>query len=324
MVTTTCLVYRPGSGIANDVPLAQALAAIGEPGAIVWIDVLDPDEASFAPIAASLALHPLTVEDVLNPDGRPKVEDLGNHVLVIFKALNFNPGEQLLDAINLNAIVHVETLVTVRAKPVRSVQTIRDELARRPAGMERGPAFLLYRILDNVLELYQPLFEEIEVAIEELEERIFGRGGEDPTTEIYERKAQVTHLRRRTGPQRELLMVLSHRPHLTIAPDLQVYFRDLHDQATRMHDHLESYRDLLQGALDTHMSRMSNQMSQVMKVLSLVATILLPLTLLTGLYGTNFYFLPGAGHHAGFWVFSGALAAIGLSTVLYFKVKRWF
>jgi magnesium transporter len=119
-------------------------------------------------------------------------------------------------------------------------------------------------------------------------------------------------------------MSLANRPHPLIPTEVQVYFRDVYDHLIRIHDNLESYRDILQGAMDSYMTQVSNRMNQVMKTLSIVATIMLPLGILTGLYGTNFEVLPGSERPGGFWIFLAVMFVFGLAATIYFKAKEWF
>jgi magnesium transporter len=121
-----------------------------------------------------------------------------------------------------------------------------------------------------------------------------------------------------------MLMNLANRPHPLITPKIQVYFRDVYDHLIRIHDNLESYRDILQGAMDSYMTQASNRMNEVMKVLSIVATIMLPLGILTGLYGTNFEVLPGAKGTHSFWIFLGGMLAVAAGAAIFFRLRKWF
>ena len=157
-----------------------------------------------------------------------------------------------------------------------------------------------------------------------IQTRIFEQFDKDVSATIYEAKSQVALLRRRVGPQREVLMNLANRPQPLIPPKVQVYFRDVYDHIIRIHDNLESYRDILQGAMDSYMNQVSNRMNEVMKVLSIVATIMLPLGILTGLYGTNFEVLPGSRDPFAFWIFLGAMLLLIVAATAFFKIKKWF
>ena len=182
----------------------------------------------------------------------------------------------------------------------------------------------MYAILDRIVDEYFPLMDEFDDTTEEIQSRIFERFDKEVSSQIFEWKTKVAHLRRRVGPQREMLMNLANRPHPLIPPKIQVYFRDVYDHLIRIHDNLESYRDILQGAMDSYMTQVSNRMNEVMKVLSIVATIMLPLGILTGLYGTNFEVLPGAKGAYSFWIFVGGMVAVAGGAAMFFRLRRWF
>jgi magnesium transporter len=181
----------------------------------------------------------------------------------------------------------------------------------------------MYSILDRVVNRYFTLMDELDDTTEEIQSRIFERFDPEASFLIFEWKTKVAHLRRRVGPQREMLMNLANRPHPLIPQNIQVYFRDVYDHLTRIHDNLESYRDILQGAMDSYMTQVSNRMNEVMKVLSIVATIMLPLGILTGLYGTNFDVLPGSKGAYSFWIFVGGMFAVAAGATIFFKLRKW-
>jgi len=137
-------------------------------------------------------------------------------------------------------------------------------------------------------------------------------------------KMKVTHLRRLLGPKREMLNNLISRQHSLIHPKTQLYLRDVYDHIIRINDYLETYREILQGAMDSYLTQMSNRMNEIMKTLSAVATTMLPLGILAGIYGTNFKILPGSEGPYSFWLFLGLMGVIFLASLMYFKKKKWF
>ena len=319
-----CFVFNKKTGIQTDVELIVALEAAKNQENTVWINLLEPSNDELQTLGQSLAIHELTMEDLENPKVRPKVEDFDEYLFVVFKAMNFNEGEDLLNAINLNLLLFKNILISVHLKPLLSINDLIKELKRKPTLMQKGVAFLLYRLLDRIVDRYFPLMEELDEKIDEIQSRIFGDFDKDVSETIFEWKTKVATLKRSVGPQREMLMNLANRPQTFINAKTQVYLRDVYDHIVRIHDNMESYRDILQGAMDSFMTQVSNHMNEVMKVLSIVATIMLPLGILTGLYGTNFEQLPGSQNPHSFWIFVCLMVALVVGATLYFKAKKWF
>ena len=320
----SCYVFDKKSGLRTDLALQTALEAAKDPHQIVWIHFFQPTPEELAVVSQALNLHELTLEDLQSARVRPKVEEFEDHMFVVFKALNLNEGEDVLDVINLNLLLFKNTLITAHQKPLPSVQALLDSEKQRPTYLPKGPAFVMYAILDRIVDEYFPMMDELDDTTEEIQSRIFERFDKEVSSQIFEWKTKVAHLRRRVGPQREMLMNLANRPHPLVPPKIQVYFRDVYDHLIRIHDNLESYRDILQGAMDSYMTQVSNRMNEVMKVLSVVATIMLPLGILTGLYGTNFEVLPGAKGAYSFWIFLGGMLAVAGGAAIFFKLRRWF
>jgi len=317
-------VFHKKTGTHRETDLPEALAASQDPQALVWINLFAFTVEEAQAVGAAFNIHELTLEDLANPRGRPKVEEFEDHLFVLFKALNFNEGEDRLDMINLNLLLFKNVLVTAHLKPVLSITETLEELRKHPAGLKSGSSFLMYRILDRVVDRYFPLLDEMEENMDEIQARIFEKFDKDVSGQIFQWKTQVAHLRRRVGPQREILMNLANRPQHLIPVKVQPYYRDVHDHIIRIHDNLESTRDILQGAMESYMTQVSNRMNEVMKVLSVVATIMLPLGILTGLYGTNFEILPGSHSPYGFWIFVGMMGLVVAAATVFFKLKKWF
>ncbi len=320
----SCYVFDKKSGLRTELALSTALEAAKDPIQVVWINFFQPTLEELNLVSQSLNLHELTLEDLQNTRVRPKVEEFEDHMFVVFKALNLNEGEDVLDVINLNLLLFKSTLITVHQKPLPSVMALLESERQRLTCLQRGTAFLMYTILDRIVDEYFPIMDELDDTTEEIQSRIFERFDKEVSSQIFEWKTKVAHLRRRVGPQREMLMNLANRPHPLLPPKIQVYFRDVYDHLIRIHDNLESYRDILQGAMDSYMTQVSNRMNEVMKVLSIVATIMLPLGILTGLYGTNFEVLPGAKGAHSFWIFLGGMFAVAGGAAIFFKLRKWF
>jgi len=320
----TNYVFEKTSGLIKEVSLEDALQEGKGKQSCVWINLFDPSEQEITAISQALALHELTVEDLLSPKVRPKVEEFEDHLFVVFKAMNFNKGEDILDMINLNFLLFKNMLITVHIETLKSITELQDEVKKRPKILKQGVDFLFYSILDRVVDKYLPLLDELADELDEVEKRLFEEFDPKVSETIFKIKASIAQLRKRVAPQREILLNLSGRQHQLINPKTQVYLRDVYDHIIRVHDNLESYRDIIQGAMDSYMTQVSNRMNDVMKTLSIVATVMMPLAFLTGLYGTNFEVLPGSKGPYAFWIFIAIMTGILVLNAAYFKWKKWF
>ena len=318
-----CYVHSDDQPTATPCGLSDALAALDVPQRRVWINILAPDKKLLGKIVARLGFHELAVEDVFSPDSRAKVEEYAGHVFCVVPALNLNTTHELFDIVNLNAFLGQNFLITTQRAPIPAVSRASDRMERGDAPLRRGPDFVLYQLLDTVVDEYLVLSDQLNDEIDALEDRVFGSPDATVPQAIFKLKHQAAWLRRRVSPQREILNFLTNRPHELISRETQIYLRDVYDHVYRITENVDAFRDLLQGSLDAYLTQMANRTNEVMKVLSVVATIVLPLNVLTGLFGTNFAVLPGSGNPYGFWVFCGVLAVTGVAATLLFRLRRW-
>lgn len=318
-----CIVLNKESGQKTACELDFAIDAMKIKQNEIWIDILDPAEADLKIIQDALAVHELTIEDLQKPHVRPKIEEFEDHIFVVFKALNLNTQEDSLDTINLNFLLFKNVLVTVHLEPLISIRDTIDDVMKRPDILKRGVDFLMYILVDRVIDKYLLVLDNLDEAVDDIENKLFQKFDPSISEKIFQLKSDIAHMRRRVAPQREMLANLSGRPHPLIHPKTQVYFRDVYDHIIRIYDNLESYRDILQSAMDSYITQVSNRMNEIMKVLSIVATIILPLNLLAGLYGTNFEILPGSKGPWAFFTFCSILISIAISGSIYFRFKKW-
>lgn len=318
-----CFVQRDQGPVTCVGSVRDAVAGLAENAHRTWINLLAPDREHLAHLVATLGFHELAVEDLFSPRSRAKVEEYPGHLFCVFPALNLNPGADPLDIINFNAFLGKNYLISAQLAPLPAVGDVRAELEQGRLGLSEGADFLLYRLLDALVDEYLAVSDEISEQIEALEERLFVRFDPALSAEIFKLKRRVTWLRRRSGPQRDILNCLVHRPHELVGKKTQVYLRDVHDHVFRVSANLDTFHELLQGAFDAHLTRLSHRTNEVMKLLSIVATIVLPLNVLTGLYGTNFSVLPGRDHPWAFWFFCAVLLCVVLLGVLLIRIRRW-
>ncbi len=318
-----CFVGSPDGATVCACHYREALDALGDPQKTVWINFLAPNEDHLAEVVSKLGFHELAVEDVFSARSRAKVEEYPGHLFCVVPALNLNPGADALDIINLNAFLGRNYLISAQRAPIASVNRIREEMERGDPPLLRGADFVFYRLLDGVADEYLSATDRISEQLDGVEDRIFAKFDPQVSSAIFSLKHEAAWLRRRVAPQRGMINTLTNRSHELISPETQVYLRDVHDHIHRVSDNLDTFHDLLQSALDVYLALSASRTNQVMKFLSIVGAIVLPLNVLTGLYGTNFVHLPGSEHPHGFWVFSAVLASAALSAILLVRSRKW-
>lgn len=297
---------------------------LGREDARLWIDVEKPDETEIDALSRLFPqFHHLAIEDLLHAEIRPKVELYDDHLFIVFRGLNFNPDSHILDTIGLKIFLGRTFIVSAHREPLRSVRSVAARLEQEPELLGRGPDRVCHALIDQIVDGYFPLLDAMDDAMEGIEASLFKEFRKEALENIFSLKKDVTTMRRVAAPQREILNILSSRPYETVQPATQLYFRDVYDHILRVTDSLDSYRDLLSGALDSYISQVSNRMNEVMKTLSVVATIILPLSLVTGVFGMNFEVMPGLKNPLGFWELIAGMAAIAMGLFLIFRWRKW-
>ena len=285
-----------------------------------WLDLVDPGVPQLHALAEQLGWHPLALEDTREFDQRPKLDRYGYHMLLVFygaEAVGHEPPAM----IEVHLLVSGDWVVTVRRRPAHAI----DALRRRTAA-ERAPdeQFVVYRILDTLTDTFFPVLEAIDDEIDDLEDAIVLQPDDAQLQRVFHLKRSLVTLRRIVTPQRDIAARTIDELHELpgLSPGTHDYFRDVYDHLIRVSDMVDSYRDLLTGAMDVYLSTVSNRLNVVMKQLTLVATVFLPITALTGFFGQNFGWL--VRHVNTFWAFAvfGVGGAVASCVILYAWFRR--
>lgn len=331
-------VYRDEAGhVRRDLSVAEladvfARAVAGDGQLWVDVDSTDADERRVLPEV--FRFHPLAIEDALSPNSRVKVEEYAAdpsvtperkpYLLVVLRAIRFNaatPDDPYdTETVNLTLFVGRRVLVTVHGEPAPSVDVVVDLVQRNPDLLTRGAGRLAHMVCDNAVDAYFPVLDQLDEFVDGLEERVVAQFSEGTLQEILRAKRLVLTLRRYLVPQRDAFNVLSNRPSEILAPELQVYFRDVYDHVLRINDSLDSYRELLGGTLDAYLTQVSNRLGQVTKGLSVVATLSIPFVVISGMWGMNVERIPLQHSPHGFAILLGIQLLLGVVLV---AVLRW-
>ena len=254
-------------------------------GDFFWLDLDRPAAADFEVLRGSFGFHPLAVEDSEHFEQRAKIDDYDDFVfLVVYGA---SPDDDRL--VEVHCFYSERFLVTVHRDDCPAFAEIRRRYQKRDEAIDR-PSLLLYRIVDGLVDSFFPILAQFDDRIDELENAIFVQASDAQLQEIFQMKRLLVGMRKAVTPQRDSFASLrggiAQLPGLT--EEDEHYFRDVYDHLIRISDLVDSYRDLLSGALDTHLSTVSNRLNVVMKQLTIIATVFLPMSFLTGFFGQNF------------------------------------
>jgi magnesium transporter len=308
-----------GDGVIEvDAREAMRLASAQE--AKVWIDFENEPEASVRELMEGLHVHPLVIEDMVMDVNRPKVDDYGDYVYLVIHSARWDEDQPALREIDV--VLGQHCMFTHHDEATRSVDAAREVLPRRPELLTQGPARLMHFMLDVLVDHYLPIMDRVSEQMDQLEERLFDDRGALVPERIIRLKRGMSALRRIVGPQRDTMLALTRDEFRPIPPEMRPYLRDVYDRLARVSDLLDSFRDEVSSLLELHVSMVSNRLNVVIKRLTVIATIGLPLTVVTSYYGMNFAFVEYRWRFG--WVYVLALlTAIAVATYWFLKRKRW-
>jgi magnesium transporter len=321
-----CLVLRHGRVSQPPANLADLSEILKEDDALVWFDVVDPGPRDLTLCQEEFNLHPLAIEDAVMAHERPKIEAYGSYWFVVIHATTLTSAGVAFH--EMAVFAGQRFVVTVRHEPAYAMDEIERRWLAHPQPLRRDAGFLLYTILDTVVDGYFPVAESLQDRVDDLEATLFARQplGNEVLVEIFSMKQHLQQFRRAVLPLRDILNPLIRGDLALFAEEEIAYYRDVYDHAVRVIDQVDAVRDLVNSALEIHLSVVANRQNEISKQLTLIATIFLPLSFLTGFFGQNFgYMVSRIAGGAAFWglgIGSQVLALVGL--VIFFKVKKWF
>lgn len=319
-------VFLTPAGAVEHVLRPPRLAEALREGGQLWVDIDATDPHQHALLEKVFGFHHLAIEDTLSRKTRVKLEEYADYLFLVVREVRFDAATADpydLETVNLYCFLGHNYLVTVHSVRSRAVEAVQERIARSPDLLQRGVEMLAHGVLDTTVDDYLPIVDRIDELVGELEEKLFRSYDEAAIQDIFKSKRLVVQLRRHLGPLREVLNVLTNRPHACIAASAQVYFRDVYDHTIRIAESMDSVRDLLATVLDTHLTQASNRMNAAMKSLSVVATLSLPLVVLGGIFGMNFEALPLIHHPWGFYWAVGLMAAFGVAMFWFLRGRGW-
>jgi len=293
---------------------------------VTWINVDDISDAkTIEAIGSHFNLHPLLLEDVMNADQRPKMDDYDNHLFLVLKVLFMDPTPGRIESDQVSFVLGDNYLISFQERHSDLFNSILDRLRMGKSRVRRsGADYLLYSLIDVIVDHYFIILEVIGDNVENVEVRLVSGPTAETLGAIQRMKKDLIYLRKSIWPLREVLSSLERGESELISDTLRVYFRDIYDHSIHAIDTIETLRDMLSGMLDIYLSSVSNRLNQVMKVLTIISTIFIPLTFIAGVYGMNFKNIPEIGWAYGYPFSILLMILVTLAMLYYFKKKKWF
>jgi len=292
---------------------------------VTWINIDGIHDVNIIEkIGLNYGIHPLVLEDIVNTEQRPKIEDFDDYIFLVLKMLSFDQKLREIRIEQVSLIIGPNYVLSFQEREGDVFDPVRDRIRRAKGRIRKMAAdYLAYSLLDAVVDGYFVILENIGDKIEDLEENLISRPDTKTLKAIHYLKREMIFLRRSVWPLREVISGISRKDSTLIKESTEIFLRDVYDHTIQVIDTIETYRDMVSGMLDTYLSSISNRMNEVMKVLTIFAAIFIPLTFVAGIYGMNFAYMPELGWKWGYFATLAVMAAIGISMLVYFRTRKW-
>jgi len=324
----TCLARLP-SGDLQELSASEFDTIDGlrkKPDHVIWLDIASPTADDLDLLHDEFSVHPLALEDLRKRRQRPKLDTYAEQqILVTYEVLEPSEPDKHFELGELHLFAGPGYLVSVRWHGSPAIEEVERRFRERPDAVARTPGSLVYAILDAALDGFFPLLDRLTDKIEDLEEMILAGGrSSDTLRTILGLKRKLLELRRNLSPQRDVANALLRRDLPLVDDTSAPYFQDLYDHTIRVLDQLDLQRDLLASALEANLSVTSNALNAVMKRLTAFTVVLMVPTLIAGIYGMNFHFMPELSWPLGYPVVLGVMLLTMAGAALFFRARDWF
>jgi len=301
----------------------QCLLIKDKPG-VTWIKVNGIHQvANLEKLGECFNLHPLTLEDILNTDQRPKSEDFEDYLYIVLRIINYSE-EREISSEQISLILGSNFLISLQESNGAIFAPVLDRLRTSKGRIRKsGADYLAYALMDLIVDNYFVVLEQFGEALEYLEEEVVKRPTPETLQDIHRFKYDMIMLRKSVWPLREVVGHLERKESDLIQDATGIYFKDVYDHTIVAIDNIETYRDILSGMLDIYLSSISNRLNQIMKVLTVIATIFMPLTFMAGVWGMNFKHMPELEWVWGYPMALGLMVVVSLCMIHYFHRKKW-
>lgn len=323
-MTIRIVALRDGQNEIETAKEDELPALLANPKNVIWIDMWDPGEPEKKLLESVFDIHPIHVEDMIADAPTPKVERFEKYLYLVFHALS--PGCEKkgeVDTVDFDFFVGPNWLVSSHPPDNNAAQDALEIVKRKPDELRKGAAYVAYLMVEDITERFLPLMDRLDHDIDRLETEILHGSGPQLLEQVFAMKKTLQRLRRVGLHQKEILNRIGRGDFVLIPEETRPFFRDAYDHFVRVVDLGDSFREIVNGAMEAYISINGHKMNEVMKVLTLSSTIMLPLTFIAGLYGMNFEFMPELHWHYGYFTALGAMILTAIGLVAFFKRRGW-
>ena len=316
-----CAVYEGGKKVA-DIPKEEIRAHLGKPGRFVWVALRDPTPEELEEMRVAFGLHELAVEDALHGNQRPKVEEYGDCIFTVMHTVELEGDELLVGEIDV--FVGRDYVLSVRKRAKQGFASVRERCEREPHLLKEGPGYVLYVLMDTVVDRYFPVIDSLENELDTIEERIFeGEPSAENVKALYALKRKLMVLRHAAGPLHEAAGKLYGGRVPEIVASTQDYFRDVYDHLFRINQTIDSLREMVTTAISVNLSLINAHESETVKRLASYGALVAVPTMIAGIYGMNFEFMPEMHWRYGYLLAIGLMILSAVLPMWYFRRRGW-
>jgi len=310
----------------RELPQVDECLLFKEKNSVTWINVSGLHQVELLErLNECFGLHPLVLEDILNTDQRPKMEDFGDYLYIVLRMLDLDKkNENAVVSEQISLILGKNFVLTFQEREGDLFNPLRERIRNGKGRLRKmGPDYLVHALLDAIVDQYFVVLEKLGERIEFLEEELVSRPTPSTLHRLHQLKREMIFLRKSVWPLREVIGTLERGESSLIQASTDLYLRDVYDHTIQVIDNVETFRDMLSGMLDIYLSSISNRMNEIMKVLTIISTIFIPLTFIVGLYGMNFKFMPELEWPWGYPLVLLLMSGVTVFMLFYFRRKKW-
>ncbi|PJI10136.1 MULTISPECIES: magnesium/cobalt transporter CorA [Clostridium] len=292
---------------------------------MTWININGLEDISlYEKIGEKFKIHSLIMEDILNTNQRPKIEEFEKYIFIVLKMIYYKSNKLVVEQISIICMDNLIITFQETGKEGDVFQNLRDRIRNSKSKIRKtGVDYLTYALIDSIVDNYFAVLEKVEDKIEKFEESIVDKASNDLFNEVYNLKREMIFLWKAVWPLREIINNLQRGEIDLIGRDVSIYFKDVYDHTIQVIDTIELFRDIISGMLDTYLSSVSNKMNEIMKFLTIFSTIFIPLSFLVGVYGMNFENMPELRFKYGYALLWAVMIGIAAFMLAYFRKKKW-
>lgn len=296
-----------------------------DPATVSWFDIRGLHDTDLVRhIGERFGIHQLVLEDILDPQQRPKFEEYDNGIFLIARALTFHSETSELETEQISIFAGKNFILSFQEKEDDQFKPVRNRILSPQARIRRRKAdYLAYALADTLVDEYYNILDQIEDRLNVLESNILENSGKRQKAEIYQLKIDCLNMRKSVAPLRDAISQWSRCDSALIADETTLFLRDLYDHTVQILDSIDTFRDIINGLYDLYLSEISYRMNNIMKVLTIISTLFIPLTFLAGVYGMNFKNLPELNWPNGYFLFWGVCVIITIGMIIFFRRRKW-